>query len=353
MKKNLTGLQNEVEQVNAEILSLLNRRLSLIEKAADIKNEEKTGIFDQVKEISFIEQIAGENNTSRYNKMIKEIFSIIFSTTLKYAGINNEKKLLIGQQHGLKPHTIQEIVGQNVDMPVIIAGPCAIEKYEYLDKVARLLVSKNIKFLRGGAYKPRTSPYEFQGLQEEGLKILKEIGKKYELITVTEVVDTRNVQLVANYADIVQVGSRNMDNYELLKEVGRINKPILLKRGLSATIQEFIYAAEYIALQGNQKIILCERGIRTFENKTRNTLDISSVPILKSETSLPVIADLSHSLGRKDIAVNIAKAILAVGADGMMMEVHPFPELAFSDREQQLNFVEFTDLLEAIGLGSQ
>ncbi|MGE5632634.1 MAG: bifunctional 3-deoxy-7-phosphoheptulonate synthase/chorismate mutase [Caulobacteraceae bacterium] len=350
MKDNLIGLQNEVKKISMDILDLLNRRISLIEEMKNARDEDVAATIDQVRELRLIEEIVGEDNAPGYNNMIREIFSVIFNTTIKYAGLSKEKKLLVGKRHGIKPQTIQDITGQNVDLPMIIAGPCAIEQYDYLDKVAGFLASKKVKFLRGGAYKPRTSPYDFQGLREEGLKMIREIGRKYDLMTVTEVVDTRTVQLVAEYVNILQVGSRNMYNYELLKEVGRTNKPILLKRGLSATIQEFIYAAEYIALQGNNKIILCERGIRTFENKTRNTLDISSIPILKAETSLPIIADISHSLGRKDIAASIARAILAVGADGMMMEVHPYPKLAFSDNEQQLDFNEFTDLMEAIDL---
>lgn len=161
-------------------------------------------------------------------------------------------------------------------------------------------------------------------------------------------VDTREVDLVAQYADILQIGARNMQNFELLKEVGKTNHPVLLKRGISATIQELIFAAEYIALNGNKKIILCERGIRTYETKTRNTLDISSIPIIKKETQLPIIADLSHSLGRKDIVNNIAKAVLSAGADGIMVEVHPIPELALSDSKQQLNLNEFDDMLDFI-----
>ena len=168
------------------------------------------------------------------------------------------------------------------------------------------------------------------------------------MISVTEVVDTRDVELVIKYASVLQIGARNMQNYELLKEIGRSNHPVILKRGISATIQEFIFASEYIALQGNRNIILCERGIRTFETKTRNTLDISSIPIIKKETSLPIVVDISHSLGRKDIVQPIARCVLAAGADGIMVEVHPKPELALSDNKQQLNINEFISLLDAL-----
>lgn len=264
--------------------------------------------------------------------------------------IYNGRKLLIsaGKNEGFQK--IREMFDLPEDGPVIIAGPCAVENREYLEIIAEQLRRSGVRFLRGGAYKPRTSPYEFQGLGEEGLKILGEVGKRYGLITVAEVVDTRHVQMVAEYMDILQIGSRNMHNFELLKEAGRLDKPVLLKRGISATIQEFMYAAEYIGLQGNRKIIMCERGIRTYETKTRNTLDIAAVPIIKKETTLPVIVDLSHSLGRKDIVGYIARAAVAAGADGIMVEVHPRPELALSDSKQQLNPDEFEELLLFTGL---
>lgn len=236
----------------------------------------------------------------------------------------------------------------NVKKPVIIAGPCAIENEAYLDEVARFLKCKGIKLLRGGAFKPRTSPYSFQGLGEQGLEIINRIGKRYDLITISEVLDTRHVEMMTKYVDILQIGSRNMHNIELLKEVGRTNHPILLKRGFGATVEEFTLAAEYIAAQGNQKIILCERGIRTFETSTRNTLDIGSIAIIKKETSLPIIVDLSHSLGRRDIVNPIAGAVIAAGADGIMVEVHPKPELALSDSRQQLNLKEFYTLLKSL-----
>ena len=244
--------------------------------------------------------------------------------------------MLISSEHNNGFLDIYQMFKIDKDTPFIIAGPCAIENRDYLEKVASFLSKNNYKFLRGGAFKPRTSPYDFQGLGKEGLKILSQVGKKYNLFTVTEIIDPRDVETALEYVDVFQIGARNMQNYELLKEVGQTGRPILLKRGLSATIQEWMLAAEYIGLQGNRKIILCERGIRTFETKTRNTLDISSVAIIKKETCLPVIIDLSHSLGRKDIILPIARAALAVGADGLMVEVHPYPELALSDSKQQL-----------------
>jgi len=223
----------------------------------------------------------------------------------------------------------------------IMAGPCSIESYEQMELVAQTLVKNNVRFIRGGAFKPRTSPYDFQGLGLDGLKILDDIRKKYNLLAVSEIMDPRDIEDGVKYTDIIQIGSRNMQNYSLLKEVGRIQHPILIKRGMMSTIEELIFAAEYIVSNGNENIILCERGIRTYENSTRNTLDISCIAIIKKETGLPIIADLSHALGRKDIIIPIAKSVLASGADGIMVEVHNNPTNALSDKEQQLTFEEF------------
>ncbi|WP_242971871.1 bifunctional 3-deoxy-7-phosphoheptulonate synthase/chorismate mutase [Haloimpatiens massiliensis] len=245
---------------------------------------------------------------------------------------------------------IKSITKKDVTLPMIIAGPCAIESYEALDETAKHLKGMGVKYIRGGAFKPRTSPYDFQGLKEMGLEYLHEIGKKYNMITVTEIVNTKDLKLFEKYVDIIQIGARNMHNYELLKVVGESSKPVLLKRGMSATVKEFLLAAEYIACSGNQNIILCERGIRTFEPGTRNTLDISSIPIIKQETNLPIIADVSHSIGRKDIVTQITKGILAVGADGFMVEVHRNPSQALCDSEQQLNLQEFQCLMSNLNI---
>lgn len=230
----------------------------------------------------------------------------------------------------------------------VIAGPCSVENEKLLDITAKELSKLGVKFLRGGLYKPRTSPYEFQGLKENGLKLLKNTAQKYGMLSVSEVTDTRLVESMSEYVDILQIGSRNMQNFELLKEVGRSKKSVLLKRGMSSTIEEFKYAAEYIACEGNNNIIMCERGIRTFETATRNTLDISCAAILKNDTKIPVIIDVSHSLGRKDILKNISRAAVAVGADGIMIEVHCNPSKALSDSFQQLNLNEFEHIFKDI-----
>lgn len=350
MQEKFWEFREEIDKINSNILALLNIRTNLIKNIADLKDISKIEYFDPVREMEMLENIFKQNKGPLSNDMVKEIFTAIFSTNLRYMGIKREKKMLISSENDGGFLKINEIFPFIENEPAIIAGPCAIEKREYLEGIASLLKSNKLRFLRGGAFKPRTSPYEFQGLGEDGLKILSETGKKFNLFTVTEIVDPRDVDMASRYVDIIQIGARNMQNFELLKEVGQSKHPVLLKRGLNATMQEFMFAAEYIGIQGNRKIILCERGIRTFETKTRNTLDISCVPIIKKETSLPIIIDLSHSLGRKDIINPIAKAAIAVGADGLMLEVHPYPELAFSDSKQQLNPEEFINLLNNLQL---
>lgn len=230
----------------------------------------------------------------------------------------------------------------------IFAGPCSVESLSQMDKIAQVLVKNKIQFVRGGAFKPRTSPYDFQGLGIDGLKILDEIRNRYNLKIVSEIMDTRDIEIGIRYTDMIQIGSRNMQNTPLLKEVGRSGHPVLLKRGMMSTLREFLLAAEYIVAEGNENIMLCERGIRTFEDSTRNTLDISSVAIVKLETSLPIIVDISHSLGRKDIAVPITKAVKALGADGIMVEVHDNPPQALSDARQQFSIDEFQLFLNSI-----
>ncbi len=228
---------------------------------------------------------------------------------------------------------------------VVIAGPCAIESSEQLYETARAAKKGGARIMRGGAFKPRSSPYSFQGLGEEGLKMMRKISNETGLPIVTEVMDTREMEMVAGYADMLQIGSRNMHNYPLLKEAGLIRKPVLLKRGMMATIEEFLLAAEYILNQGNTQVILCERGIRTFETSTRNTLDLSAVPVLKKLTHLPVIVDPSHGTGIRWIVPPMAKAAIASGADGLIMEIHHKPEEALCDGQQSLYPEDFIGLM--------
>ena len=228
----------------------------------------------------------------------------------------------------------------------IIAGPCSVESKEQICTTANLVKSSGANFLRGGAYKPRTSPYSFQGLEENGLKLLAAAKEVSGLPIVTEVMNPREIDLVAKYADIIQVGARNMQNFSLLKELGKINKPILLKRGMMNTIKEFLMSAEYVLSEGNQQVILCERGIRTFETATRNTLDISCIPVLRKETHLPVIIDPSHATGHWEMVESMSRASIAAGADGLIIEVHPDPVNAFSDGPQSLKPEKFARLME-------
>ena len=230
----------------------------------------------------------------------------------------------------------------------VIAGPCTVESEEQTIEAAVGVKKAGASLLRGGAFKPRSSPYAFQGLGEEGLKILAKAREETGLPVVTEVMDSLDIRLVESYADVLQVGSRNMHNFSLLKNVGKSRKPVLLKRGMSATIEEWLNAAEYIAVNGNPNIILCERGIRGFDQTTRNTLDVMAIPLAKKLSCLPVIGDPSHSTGVKDLVLPASKAIKAVGADGLIIEVHPEPEKALCDAKQQLNLVEFNSLMQAL-----
>lgn len=233
---------------------------------------------------------------------------------------------------------------------VVMAGPCSVEGRDQLMTTADAVASSGAKILRGGAYKPRTSPYDFQGLAEEGLKLLAEARERTGLKVITEVLDTEDVALVEEYADILQVGARNMQNFALLKRLGEVKKPVMLKRGLSATIKEFLLSAEYIVTHGNPNVILCERGIRTFETATRNTLDLAAVPLLNELTHLPVVVDPSHATGKRSLVRPLAKASVAVGADGLMTEVHPCPEEAWSDGPQSLRLEEFAAMMRELEL---
>jgi 3-deoxy-7-phosphoheptulonate synthase len=240
----------------------------------------------------------------------------------------------------------------------MIAGPCAVESLDGLDAIAGHVKKAGANILRGGAFKPRTSPYAYQGMGEEGLKILREVGDKYDMPVVTEVMDPRQVPLVEKWADMFQIGARNMQNFDLLKEVGQTRKPALLKRGMSATVKDLLMSAEYILAGGNHDVVLCERGVRSFEDSTRNMLDMSAVPNVKGQSHLPIIVDPSHATGRPDLIPSMAKASVAAGADGVHVEVHDCPEKAFSDGPQALLPVQFDKLMvdirklaEAVGVG--
>ena len=230
----------------------------------------------------------------------------------------------------------------------IIAGPCAIESEEQISGIAQQLALSGIRFLRGGAFKPRTSPYAFQGLEEEGLRFIRKAADQFQMKVVTEAVSSGHVPLVTEYADVIQIGTRNMQNFQLLKTAGKQKKPVLLKRGMNATIDEFLLAAEYILQAGNQNVILCERGIRTFEKATRNTLDISAVPLIKELSHLPIFVDPSHASGKRSLILPLSRAALAAGADGLLIEVHDQAEAAKSDGPQSIDFKAFDELHKSL-----
>ncbi len=240
-----------------------------------------------------------------------------------------------------------EIGGNEV---VVMAGPCSVESREQTMRIAEYVAKNGAKILRGGAFKPRTSPYAFQGMGEEGLKILREAADKFGMLVITEVMDKEQLSLVCDYADILQVGARNMQNFTFIRALGKVKKPVFLKRGISATIQEWLMSAEYIASGGNTDIIMCERGIRTFETYTRNTFDLSAVPVIKKLSHLPIIADPSHATGLRDKVMPMARAAVAAGADGIMIEVHHDPEHALSDGAQSLYPEQFEQLMEQVRL---
>ena len=238
-----------------------------------------------------------------------------------------------------------EIGGKQV---VVMAGPCSVETRDQIEQIAGIVACGGAKVIRGGAFKPRSSPYSFQGLGEEGLKMMREAADRHSLLVVSEVMDQTQIPMLCAYADILQVGARNMQNFNLLRELGQVRKPVLLKRGISATIEELLLSAEYIMSGGNYEVILCERGIRTFENSTRNTMDISAIPVVKSLSHLPIVADPSHGTGRRDKVLPMARAAVAAGADGLLVEVHHDPDHALSDGAQSLRPQQFTELMHQL-----
>jgi 3-deoxy-7-phosphoheptulonate synthase len=238
-----------------------------------------------------------------------------------------------------------EIGGNRV---IMMAGPCSVENRDQIEQAAEIVARGGAKVIRGGAFKPRSSPYSFQGLGEEGLRMMREAADRHKLLVVSEVMDQTQIPLLATYADILQVGARNMQNFNLLRQLGELRKPVLLKRGISATIEELLLSAEYILAGGNYDVILCERGIRTFENATRNTMDISAIPVVKSLSHLPIVADPSHGTGRRDKVLPMARAAVAAGADGLLVEVHPDPDHALSDGAQSLRPQQFVELMDQL-----
>lgn len=348
-KSNLELLRTRVDDLNLELLKLINERAQLVQEIGKAKESQGVYKYDPVRERKMLDVIKEHNDGPFDNATIDHLFKEIFKAGLDLQKDDHQKALLVSRKK--KPeNTIVNLKGETVGdgKQHFVFGPCAVESYEQVATVAKAMKEKGLKLLRGGAYKPRTSPYDFQGLGVEGLKILKRVADEYDMAVISEIVNPADIEMAIDYIDVIQIGARNMQNFELLKAAGAVRKPVLLKRGLAATIDEFVNAAEYIISQGNDQIILCERGIRTYERATRNTLDISAVPILKQETHLPVFVDVTHSTGRRDLLVPTAKAALAIGADGVMAEVHPDPAVALSDSAQQMDFEQFDQFMTEV-----
>ncbi|TLS39083.1 bifunctional 3-deoxy-7-phosphoheptulonate synthase/chorismate mutase [Pseudalkalibacillus caeni] len=343
-------LRKKLDEINDNLLDLINERAEIVQQIGRVKKTQGMNRFDPVRERKMLDMISEKNEGPFETSTLQHIFKEIFKASLELQEDDHRKALLVSRKRQPE-NTVFDINGETIGRSgtqTFIAGPCAVESYEQVAEVAKAVKKQGLKLLRGGAFKPRTSPYDFQGLGEEGLKILKKVADEYDLAVISEIVNPADIEKAVDYIDVIQIGARNMQNFELLKAAGSVDKPVLLKRGLSATIQEFINAAEYIVSRGNNRVILCERGIRTYEKATRNTLDITSVPILKQETHLPVFVDVTHSTGRRDLLLPAAKAGLAIGADGIMVEVHPDPAVALSDSAQQLDINQFNKFMDEI-----
>jgi 3-deoxy-7-phosphoheptulonate synthase/chorismate mutase len=341
----LEALRNKLDEMNDQILELISRRAEIVEKIGLEKQKQGLPRFDPVRESIMLENLVARNKGPFDDATIRHLFKQIFKASLELLEEEHKDHLLVTRKRKYDDTVIHiknvSIGGGN---STVLAGPCAVESYSQMREVAAALRSLGITFIRGGAYKSRTSPYDFQGLGKEGLEILNRVGQEFGMITISEIMDSSELEQALQYIDIVEIGAKNMQNFSLLKAVGDSQIPVLLKRANSATMEELLLSAEYIVSRGNSQVILLERGIRTYEKWTRNTLDISAVPILKKESHLPVLVDLSHSTGRKDIVLPCAKAALAAGADGILVEVHPDPSISLTDGQQQLNIEQFVNL---------
>ncbi len=345
---NIDSLIEKIEKIDKEILDLLGKREKLVAQIEKAKHKLESNSYISPKIQGVLRKYKGLYKNEPIQNRIREIFKD--GKDLQICRDAQKNRAFLYSREQQDKNTIININGQKIGNgePYFIMGPCAVESLEQLSKVAGEMAERGLNLLRGGAFKPRTSPYDFQGLGLEGLKILKKVAREKGMSVVTEIMSTDQIEETLEYIDVIQIGARNMHNFALLKAAGKTGKPVLLKRGLSATVKEFELAAEYILLEGNKNVILCERGIRTYETATRNTLDISAVPILKQETHLPVLVDITHSTGRKDLLIPAAKAALAIGADGIMAEVHPNPQAALSDAKQQMNINEFHSFMDSM-----
>jgi 3-deoxy-7-phosphoheptulonate synthase / chorismate mutase len=346
----LQDLRGQVDVINLQILELLNRRAEIASAIGKVQTQMGRQFYDPQREATMLLALERNNKGPFSNETIKALFREIFRASMALEESEARAKILVQRKTPDQRTVITLPDGTEIGNGnfTIISGPCAIESFEQMDVTAAALAEHGIKILRGMAFKPRTSPYEFQGMGEPGLKIARQVANKYGMFITSEIMDKSDIPMMMDYVDIFWVGARNMQNGALLKAMGSINKPVILKRGLAATLEEFMYAAEYIVSSGNPNVILIERGIRTFEKWTRNTLDIGGVAVLKLETHLPIVVDISHSAGRRDIAKPLARVAKASGADGLMVEVHPNPPVALSDSKQQLYIQQFHEMMAEI-----
>lgn len=344
-------LRNRIDALNLALLELLSERARLAEEIGELQTQLGTAHYDPVRESEMLAALTAANRGPFSDGVVKSLFKSIFQASMQLEDAADQVKYLTSRATRKEDTVVWvgDVAVGHEHAPVLVAGPCSIESEAQLDAVARFVAERGVKLLRGGAFKPRTDPYSFQGLGVEGLRLGREVCDRYGLRFISEIMDAGDLDAFTEYADMLQIGARNMQNFTLLKAVGRSKKPVLLKRGLSATIEEWTMAAEYLLYEGNKDVVLCERGIRTFEKYTRNTLDVSAVALAKLETHLPVLVDVTHSGGRRDLLVPLTKAGLAVGADGIMIEVHPDPAVALSDNKQQVDFAEFDRYLEETG----
>ena len=346
----LQDLRSEVDTINLQILDLLNQRAELASEIGKVQQALGTSFYDPEREANMLTALQQANNGPFSNATISALFREIFRASMALEEKEARAKIMVQRKAPGERTVITMPDGTEIGNGefTIISGPCAIESMEQVDEAAAALSDRGVRILRGMGWKPRTSPYDFQGLGLEGLKIARQVANKYNMYITSEIMDKSLIADMSDYVDIFWVGARNMSNSFLLKALGQVRQPVILKRSFGANIQEFLYAAEYIVSSGNPNVILMERGIRTFETQTRNTLDISAVALLKQESHLPVVVDISHSAGRRDIAIPLAKAAKAVGADGLMFECHPNPPVAMSDAKQQLSIPEMHALLDEI-----
>ena len=349
MDERIEALRRRIDELNLDLLRLLSERAAVAEAIGRRQTEVGLSHYDPVREQVMLDALVSANRGPFSDATVKSLFKQVFQASMQLEQEQDKVQYLTSRRHR-NEDTVVWIgdVAVGGDHPaVLIAGPCAIESREQVMATAAHVARRGVKLFRGGAFKPRTDPYSFQGLGVEGLELGREACDAHGLRFVAEIMDATDLPAFERHVDMLQIGARNMQNFHLLKAVGRSRLPVLLKRGLAATIEEWVMAAEYLLYEGNQNVVLCERGIRTYERFTRNTLDVSAVALAKLETHLPVMVDVTHSGGRRDLLVPLTKAALAAGADGIMIEVHPNPAVALSDQKQQVDFDGFDAYLEA------